>query len=600
MMLRVPGRVVLAPVVALASVGALALATLFPSCATGPGIPHRRPNVILIMTDDQGYGDIGAHGNTMIRTPNLDRLHAQSVRLTDFHVDPTCSPTRSALMSGRYSTRTGVWHTIMGRSLMDGSELTIGEVFRANGYRTGMYGKWHLGENFPLRPQDQGFEDVVCHGGGGVGQGPDYWGNDYFDDTYWRNGVPEKFEGYCTDVWFREAMRFVAQSQSADQPFFCYLSTNAPHGPLYVAEKWSKPYVDKGVAQDQARFYGMIENIDWNVGRFMQQLAELGIAENTILVFMTDNGTAAGRVNPKLIREGKWGGFNAGMRRNKGSEYDGGHRVPFFVRWPAGGLGGATGSGRDEGYLAAHVDVLPTLVGLCGIAKPEGPPLDGIDLAGRLRNPGARLPERTLFVHSQRILHPEKWRKSAVMTKRWRLVNGKQLFDMTADPAQKKDVATDHPEVMARLIAAYDGWWESLAPAIARSVHIGLGSDAEQTTLLHPHDWQVIGRGGCPWHQNHVRRGMVAHGRWFVEVMRPGTYTFELRRWPRHVDRPIEATLARLTVAGRPHEKTVVPTDKMTAFRVELPAGRTTLRTELTLENGRTRGAYFVYVTREG
>ncbi len=559
-----------------------------------------RPNVILVMTDDQGYGDIGALGNTMIHTPNLDMLHSQSVRLTDFHVDPTCSPTRSALMSGRYSTRTGVWHTIMGRSLMAGSELTIAEVFRANGYRTGMYGKWHLGENFPLRPQDQGFEDVVCHGGGGVGQGPDYWGNDYFDDTYWRNGVPEKFKGYCTDVWFQEAMRFVAQSQSRDQPFFCYLSTNAPHGPLNVAEKWSKPYVEKGVAPNQAKFYGMIENIDWNVGRIMQQLTDLGIADNTILVFMTDNGTANGRVNRKLVQEGKWGGFNAGMRGSKGSEYDGGHRVPFFVRWPASGLGGATGSGRDEGYLAAHIDVLPTLVGLCGLAKPAGPPLDGIDLAGRLRDPAARLPERTLFVHSQRILHPKKWRKSAVMTERWRLVNGKQLFDMAADPGQKTDVATDHKEVTARLTAAYDAWWDSLAPAIARSVHIGLGSATEKTALLHPHDWQVIGRGGCPWHQNHVRNGYVGNGPWAIEVERAGEYEVTLYRWPAHVERAMDAVHAAVAIGGASAATEVDPSATSASFRLRLPAGPTELFTTLRPRDGEEHGAYFASVRRLG
>ena len=254
---------------------------------------RKRPNVVLVMTDDQGYGDVAAHGNAMINTPNMDALYRQSVRLTDFHVDPTCSPTRSALMSGRYSTRTGVWHTIMGRSLMSTDELTIAEVFKAGGYRTGMFGKWHLGENYPLRPQDQGFDYVVCHGGGGVGQGPDWWGNDYFDDTYFRNGRPEKFTGYCTDVWFAEAMEFIERNK--DRPFFAYLATNAPHGPLNVAEEYSRPYEQKGVTPNMAKFYGMITNIDENLGKLMRQLDRLGIAEETILIFMTDNGTAAGR-----------------------------------------------------------------------------------------------------------------------------------------------------------------------------------------------------------------------------------------------------------------------------------------------------------------
>ncbi|MCR9243927.1 MAG: arylsulfatase [bacterium] len=576
--------------------GLLLVVLPFVACTARSPDHHgkRAPNVVLIMTDDQGYGDIAAHGNTKIRTPNLDRLHSQSVRLTDFHVDPTCSPTRAALMTGRYSTRTGVWHTILGRSLMATEERTIAETLRDTGYRTGMFGKWHLGENQPLRPQDQGFEEVVCHGGGGVGQGPDWWGNNYFDDTYWRNGSPERFEGYCTDVWFREAMSFIEAQQ--DRPFFCYLATNAPHGPLHVDEKWSTPYVEAGVAPNQAKFYGMIENIDWNVGKLMAQLEELGLADNTIVVFLTDNGTAAGRVDKKRRANGQWGGFNAGMRGNKGSEYDGGHRVPCFVRWPAGGIDG----GRDEPYLSAHVDLWPTLVELCGQRIPSavGLPLDGRSLAQRLRDPGAPLPERTLFVHSQRILHPEKWRKSAVMTERWRLVNGKELFDMLADPGQEQDVAESHPEVVRTLTAEYDDWWDSLAPAIARTVHIGLGSEAEPTTVLHSHDWQRIGRGGCPWHQNQIKRGAMLHGQWFVDVERAGTFEIELRRWPRHLERAIEARTARLRIGDREHEQTIPADATHATFTVELPPGKTTLRSILEQPDGKSRGAYFVYVTR--
>jgi arylsulfatase A-like enzyme len=555
----------------------------------------RRPNVILVITDDQGYGDVGFHGNTMIQTANLDALAKQSVRLTDFHVDPTCSPSRAALMSGRYSTRTGVWHTIMGRSLMDGGELTVAEALLANGYRTGMFGKWHLGENYPLRPRDQGFETAVHHGGGGVGQGPDYWGNDYFDDTYWRDGVPEKFKGYCTDVWFREAMKFVESNK--DRPFFCYLSTNAPHGPLFVDKKWSDPYVKKGVAPSQAKFYGMIENIDWNVGKLLGQLDRLGIAEDTIVIFMTDNGTASGRVNQQRIRNGKWGGFNAGMRGNKGSEYDGGHRVPFFIRWPAGGIGGKD-KAREDGYLAAHIDVLPTLMGLCGVTKPDGPPVDGIDLSQRLRSGAATLPDRTLFVHSQRIPNPEKWRKCSVMTERWRLVNGKQLFDIQADPGQRQEISAQHPKVVQRMTGDYDAWWKSLSVVFDRPIRIGLGSDAEPVTQLHPHDWQVTSQAQSSWHQNHVRKGHMGRGLWFVDVKKAGRYQIELRRWPRHVDKGMEAERAKIAIGGVSPTATISPSDAKVVFTVDLKAGPTTLEASVTLPNGKERGAYFVYVTR--
>ena len=497
-------------------------------------------------------------------------------------------------MSGRYSTRTGVWHTIMGRSLMATSELTVAEVFQSAGYRTGMFGKWHLGENYPLRPTDQGFDYSVRHGGGGVGQGPDWWSNDYFDDTYWRNDVPEKFTGYCTDIWFDEAKKFIARNR--DRRFFCYLSTNAPHGPLNVDAKWSDPYLERGVAPNQAKFYGMIENIDWNLGKLLDQLDRLGIAGDTIVVFMTDNGTADGRVDHKLVEQGKWGGFDAGMRGAKGSEYDGGHRVPFLIRWPGGALGG--GKGREDGYLCAHIDVLPTLASLCGVDLPDGPALDGIDLAPRLRDPAAAMPDRTLFVHSQRIPDPEKWRRCAVMTERWRLVNGVELFDIQAHPGQRDDVAAEHPEVVARLTQAYDGWWDSLSAVFDQPVRIGLGSDREQTTQLHPHDWQVTAQRKSSWHQNHVRRGHLGQGVWFVDVLRPGRYQIELRRWPRHVDRPLEAREARLVVGDRDFRQPIDEGATECTFSIDLPAGPPTLQTVMTLDSGETRGEYFVYVTR--
>ncbi|MEM9702290.1 MAG: arylsulfatase, partial [Planctomycetota bacterium] len=316
------------------------LVLLLPLMIAGSAVAAERPNVVLILTDDQGYGDLSCHGNEELKTPNMDRLFAESVRLTNYHVDPTCSPTRSALYTGRYSTKTGVWHTIQGRSLMAPTEVTIAERFRDVGYRTGMIGKWHLGDNAPLRPRDQGFDHAFIHGGGGVGQAPDFWGNDYFADTYFRFARGEEppasiepVRGYCTDEWFAEAKRFVSDSPP-DRPFFLTLATNAPHGPYLVGPEWSEPYKAAGIKSPRAEFYGMIACIDARLGELRAHLQEMGHAENTIFIFTTDNGTAAGHRD---------GGFNAGMRGNKGSKYDGGHRVPFFIHWPAGGLTG----GRD-------------------------------------------------------------------------------------------------------------------------------------------------------------------------------------------------------------------------------------------------------------
>ena len=298
-----------------------------------------KPNVILIMTDDQGYGDLGCHGNPILKTPNLDQLHSESVRFTDFHVSPFCTPTRAALMTGNHPGVTGAYRTSAGRTMLHPSEKTIANHFVENGYKTGMTGKWHLGDNAPHRPQDRGFQDAVWHRCGGVGQASDHWGNDYFDDTYERvrpgsrEGTFEKFDGYCTDVWFREGMRFITENKN--NPFFLYIATNAPHGPYRVDPKWAMPYKRKDV--NNANFFGMIANIDHNLGLLRDHLKDLNLDENTILIFMTDNGTSAGCKFPGLDTQPILG-FNAGMRGKKSSIYEGGHRVPFFLHWPAGGL----------------------------------------------------------------------------------------------------------------------------------------------------------------------------------------------------------------------------------------------------------------------
>jgi len=556
-----------------------------------------RPNVILVMTDDQGYGDVGAHGNTMIRTPHLDRLHGQSVRLIDFHVDPTCSPTRSALMTGRYSSRTGVWHTIMGRSLMRRDEVTLGDVFSRNGYATAMFGKWHLGDNYPLRPQDRGFQEVLCHGGGGISQTPDLWGNDYFDDRYWHNGKAEQYTGYCTDVFFDGALQFIEKNK--ERPFFAYIATNAPHGPLNVAEKYSKPYEEKGVPSGMAKFYGMIENIDENMGRLLAKLDAWGLDENTIVIFMTDNGTASGVIGGRRLPKGAssadnaWRGFNDGMRGQKGSEYDGGHRVPCFFHWPAGGIDG----GRDVEQLSAHIDILPTLADLCGLKRDERMKVDGSSLAPLLRGKATSWPERTLFVHSQRIEHPEKWRKSAVMTERWRLVNGASLYDIQADPGQAQDLAAEQPEIVARLRQAYDRWWEGLSERFDEYVEIVIGSDAENPARITCHDWHGA---NVPWNQGAIRSAPAANGFWAIDVERDGTYEFTLRQQPTEADFPIQATEARLEIGNVDISKPVEPGATGVTFTVDLKAGKTRMQTHLTdAKSGKSRGAFFVYVRRQ-
>lgn len=551
---------------------------------------NERPSVVLVITDDQGYGDLSCHGNPILHTPNLDALYRQSVRLTDFHVSPTCAPTRASLMTGRYCNRTGVWHTIMGRSLLRRDEVTMAEVFAAGGYRTGVFGKWHLGDNYPFRPQDRGFEETLVHGGGGVGQTPDYWGNDYFDDTYWHNGMPAKHKGYCTDIWFDAAMRFIETNR--DRPFFVYLATNAPHGPYDVAERYSDLY--KGKDAPNASFYGMIANLDENMGRLTDRLRSLGLEENTVLILMTDNGTAAG------FQGGK--GFNAAMRGTKGSAYDGGHRVPCFIRWPAGGLDG----GKDVGRLTAHIDLLPTLIELCGLPRPMGVKFDGTSILPLLRGQEGGWPDRVLVTDSQRIEHPERWRQCAVMTDRWRLINGKELYDIVADPGQKNDLSGTHAEVVQGLRGAYEKWWGDVSQRFDEYCEVVIGSDHENPSRLTCHDWHEVDLP--PWNQTHVLQGIEGSGFWAIEIAHAGEYEFALCRWPREVAQPINAavaggrairaTKARLRIGDVDLDKVVAADAREVVFRISLQPGKVRLQTWFTDEEGASRGAYYVYAAR--
>ena len=552
-----------------------------------------RPSVILVMTDDQGYGDLSCHGNPILKTPHLDKLHRESIRFTDFHVSPFCTPTRAALMTGNHPGYTGAYRTSSGRTMMHPDEKTVAHLFAEAGYATGMVGKWHLGDNAPHRPQDRGFQDVVWHRCGGIGQASDYWGNTYFDDTYERNGEFEKFEGYCTDVFFREGIRFVEENR--DKPFFLYLALNAPHGPYRVPPEWAEPYMgNKEVANPN--FYGMVANIDHNMGLLRQRLKELGLVENTILIFMTDNGTSAGAKFKGLDSEALLG-YNAGMRGKKSSVYDGGHRVPFFVYWPQGGLTG----GRDIDTLAAHIDVLPTLADLCGIPVSDAFKPDGISLKPLLEGSKEPWPREHHVVQYHggaygRAMPPGPLAYSTVLTERWRLVNsdGQFLFDIQADPAQRKDVSAEYPEVVTRLRALYDPFWEKVSPRMT-PVRIDLGNPAEKRTTLCSQDWHMK-TGNPPWNFGAIRKLPKVTGPWLVNVKQAGRYRITLRQWPIEADKPVVAARAKVTIAGKEAELPVEPGSKGVVFEMVLPAGETELVTYLYNEKGQAGGAYFTEV----
>ena len=580
----------------------------FLQSAAALAAPPPRPNVVFLLTDDQGYGDLACHGNPVVKTPNIDALHSRSVRFTNYHVSPTCAPTRSAIMTGRFSNSTGVWHTIMGRSILAPGEVTLADCFRASGYRTGMFGKWHLGDNYPSRPQDRGFDEALCCGGGGVWQAPDYFGNDYQDDTYSRNGRPEAHTGFCTGVWFDSAMRFIDGTQRSNQPFFCYLATNAPHGPMWAPDSYAARYEGvKGLREPG--FYGMIANVDDNLARMVRFLRERRLEQNTIFVFMTDNGTSSGAQV-----------FNAGMRGQKGSPYEGGHRVPFFIHWPGGGLTG----GRDIDTLAAHVDVLPTFLDLCGLQRPLGPPLHGTSLRPLLDGKAADWPDRALVTDSQRLEKLVPWKHAAVMTRQWRLVSPTmdgtpsrlELYDIRTDPGQKQDVAAQNPQVVASLKAKYEAWWKEVSRRGDDYVRIVVGHEKANSVRLCSHDWHGTGSEAA-WNQRQIRQGPAANGFWAVDVARAGQYRIELRRWPVEADTPINAPYrdaqpnretqpgqaiaaakARLKIGALDQDCPVKETDKAAVFTVRLPAGPAELQTWFYGPEGTERGAYYVYVER--
>lgn len=458
----------------------------------------RRPNIIFILTDDQGYGDLSCHGNPILKTPHIDRLHAEGVRFTDFHVSPTCSPTRSALLTGRHEFRNGVTHTILERERLTLKAVTLPEVLKSAGYATGIFGKWHLGDEAEYQPNRRGFDEVFIHGAGGIGQSypgscGDAPGNTYFNPAILHNGKFVKTAGYCTDIFFNQATRWM-EATKGRQPFYAHIATNAPHGPLQVRPEDEARYTGKvperdGAAtkkrntQDVAKFFGMIANIDDNVGKLLATLKELGIERDTLVIFMNDNGGTAGvQVH------------NAGMRGSKGTAWLGGTRASSFWRWPG------TLTPNDIHGLTAHIDFFPTLVELAGakpkddvVARTVQSQVEGRSLVPLLQDPHAAWPDRTLFTHLGRWPKGDdpsksKFTQCSVRTPRWHLVSDAklgeqhwQLFDLTTDPGEKLDLAAQQPSVLSELEKSYDAWWNSIQPQLVNESAIGPAQNPFQT-----------------------------------------------------------------------------------------------------------------------
>lgn len=422
----------------------------------------RLPNVILVMTDDQGYGDLSCHGNPILKTPNIDQFYRESVRFTEFHNSPTCAPTRSALLTGRHEFRNGVTHTILERERLTLKATTFPQVLKSSGYTTGIFGKWHLGDEAPYQPDQRGFAECFIHGAGGIGQTypgscGDAPGNSYFNPAILHNRVFEKTEGYCTDVFFAQAIDWMDRQRKLPQPFFALITPNAPHGPLDVPVKYEELYTGK-VPTPVGKFFGMIANIDENFGKLMAKLQEWGIDRETVVIFMTDNGGTAGTQV-----------FNAGMRGGKGTPYRGATRVPSIWRWT-----GHFPANEDRTQLTAHLDVFPTLIEITNSKMPEDLQMEGRSLLSIIQNKDAPWADRTLFTHVGRWEKGQaarsKYSRCSARNTRFQLVNSDprkenwELFDIQVDPGQAKNVLKEFPDVAADLKQQIDSWWESVLP----------------------------------------------------------------------------------------------------------------------------------------
>ncbi len=571
------------------------------ACTGAPG-PEVRPNVILIVTDDQGYGDFGANGNPVIRTLHIDAMAARSAQMTQFYVSPVCAPTRASLMTGRYNYRTRAIDTFIGRAMMEPDEMTLAEILRDAGYRTGIFGKWHLGDNYPMRPIDQGFEEALVHRGGGIGQPSDPRGGEgkYTDAILFHNGEAVQTEGFCTDVYFDRALDWIGTRREAGEPFFAYIATNAPHGPFddvpegllaeyrevdlgneHFPQDRGHPLPDEADLERRARIFAMITNVDENVGRLFERLAALGLTDETIVMFLVDNGPNGNR-------------YVAGMKGWKSHVHEGGVRSPFFVHWP-----GRLKAGHSSARIAAHIDVLPTVLEATAVPVPEGLRLDGRSLLPLLTGEPGAWPDREIVIQAHRGNVPLRYHHFMLRSQRYKLVHpsgfGKEafegepafeLYDMEADPLELEDLAAARPKVVARLRATYDAWFDDVShtrPDNYAPPRIVVGTPHERVTVLTRQDWRHT--KGRPWAPD-------SNGHWELEVATAGEYDVRLRFPPSEVGGSATLQLndeIRSTELAAGSEKHVFEA-------VPLEAGP--LRLQATLElGGDTRGPWQVDVS---
>ena len=579
--------------------GAAAIAT-----QNVPALAARRdrPNVILIMTDDQGYGDFGVTGNPIIMTPNIDAMAQRSGSMKNFYVHPVCAPTRACLMTGRYNYRTRAIDTYIGRAMMDPKETTIAEILGDAGYATGIFGKWHLGDNYPMRPKDQGFSESLVHRGGGIGQPADPTGGEgkYTDPILLDNGKLKQCKGYCTDIYFDRAMSWMSKCVTRGDNFFAYIPTNAPHGPFHDVPKdlynrYKKmdlgnkafpqdkghPLPAKSDQDKRARIFAMITNVDENVGKVFRKLDDLGITENTIVIFMVDNGPNGRR-------------YVAGMQGNKGGVHEGGIRSPFFFHWP-----GVVEAGHSSERIAAHIDVLPTILDACKVRKPAGLKLDGRSVLPLLKDEPVRWTDRTIYIQSHRGDNPVLYHHFAARSQRWKLLHasgfGKEnfdgkptfeLYDMVADPLEQKNLAAERPDIVERMRKDYEAWFADVGSTRRDNYappRIYIGTRHENPVVLTRQDWRHI--KDRPWAKK-------SNGYWELYAAQPGEYNVRLRFPKTGAD-----GTARLEFAGSTWEKNLSANSQSIEFEgIKVKKGNCRLLATLTF-NDKDSGPHQVDVS---
>ncbi|MFW5846140.1 MAG: arylsulfatase [Planctomycetota bacterium] len=469
----------------------------------------QRPNVLVILTDDQGFGDCSCHGNPVLQTPHMDALAVEGVSFDQFHVTPMCAPTRGAFLSGVHPLRNMALSTTDGRHCLRPDLPCLPQAFADAGYRTALFGKWHQGRNWPNRPQDKGFHHLRGFYGFGTTGISCHWDCDY-QDPWLVDETGREFQatGFCTDVFFDEAMDWITADEA---PFFGVIATNAPHFPFWAPQELA----DRFRHTDNPEFFGMMANLDDNLGRIEAFLAERGLREDTIVLFFSDNGPVGGAST-----------FTAGLRGNKGTPWEGGHRVPLWMRWPRGGIIG----GRLIEGLCVVEDLFPTLLGLCAVPRPETARFDGIDLSDVLRAQEP-VPDRQLVVQIDRgRLDPKT---ACIMRRHWRLLWCDSLYDVERDPGQEHNVVRQHPGAFTDLWCDYQQWYGERVQAAEERLPEHIGHPAQDLVILDSSE-ALAGTDGQPG----VRSGVAGRrdggqGPWSVEAHRSGRYEILLRRWPR-------------------------------------------------------------------